>query len=214
MFLGDYITIQGLKSQIISQASKLFLKFGIRSVTMEDISNRLGISKKTLYQCFETKDDLIKEVVLTHFDKENEKFSSIKFETTNAIDEMILIFEHILTLLDDLSPSAIHDLKKYHQDLWKYYEVDHKQVIEQNIRKNLETGKIQGLYRESIDVNVIAKVYSNLALFVTDHNFLSQFDLSTTDIYKQIIQYHIFGIASEKGNHYLLTKGLNSRAFK
>jgi AcrR family transcriptional regulator len=100
-----------IKDNLVSTAFDLFLKYGIKSVSMDDISRKLGISKKTIYSVINTKDELIDDVLSTHLRKDECDIKSILDESHDALDEMVRITRHILVFISSMTPSIIYDLK-------------------------------------------------------------------------------------------------------
>jgi AcrR family transcriptional regulator len=140
-----------VKENLVSTAFDLFLKYGIKSVSMDDISRKLGISKKTIYSVINTKDELIDDVLISHLQKDKCDIKSILDQSHDAIDEMVRITRHILTFISSMTPSIIYDLKKYHPQAWNKIEKEHFSFIQQTIYNNLIRGQKEGLYRMDFD---------------------------------------------------------------
>ncbi|MEZ4949358.1 MAG: TetR/AcrR family transcriptional regulator [Saprospiraceae bacterium] len=144
------------KSQILTEAEKLFLRFGIKSVTMDYIAQNLGISKKTLYQIVDNKADLISKIVLNHVNKETQCINQISTEAENAISEMLNISRYNIQKLREISPVAVFEMQKYYRKSWEQIESLHREQIYKVIFENIEKGKKEGLYREEINSDIVA----------------------------------------------------------
>jgi TetR/AcrR family transcriptional regulator, cholesterol catabolism regulator len=191
---------------LLEQITQLFLRFGIRSLTMDDIARELGISKKTLYRYFEDKKDLVRKVIEIFIEFDKGLVLQLRDRKVNAVDEMMEICTHISQKITEVHPSVFYDLQKYHADAWKIYN-DYKQdfifnCIAENIRKGIE----EGFYRENLNVEIIAKLYiSRIDLFINPELFPPG-EISFKNLIFEAIKYHVFGIASEKGAKYLNKK--------
>jgi AcrR family transcriptional regulator len=188
---------------ILEKVRCLYLKYGIKSITMDDVARELGISKKTLYQYVVDKTDLVAKVLDIEISKRAGDFDITNCKGVNAIDEMIMVNFHVIKMLKEYNPSTAYDLKKYYPDLYKkFYELRHQKMYEW-ILNNLIRGKSENLYRKEINEEIIAKlyVYRNEVIIEND-----QFDLNeytSPKFFREVLIYHIRGIATEKGNKVL-----------
>jgi len=188
-----------VKQQILEKAEGLFLRLGIRSVTMEELSRELGISKKTLYQFVDNKADLINQIILNSTENEKRCIAQFREKSKDAIEEMLAIAEFVLETLRKISPAAIYDLQKYYRESWNAMETMHKKYIYATIRENLERGIEQGIYRADLNPDIIAKLYVGKTSFITDEEVFPLQDYRRDELYEEFINYHIHGIASPKG---------------
>lgn len=189
-----------MKNNIVLKARNLFLKYGIKSVAMDDIARELGISKKTLYQHFETKSDIIKSVAEQNLATDIRTIQTIQTEAKDAIDEMFMIAHYVTEELAEIqSPTLIFDLQKYHPELWQLFEQSQHTQIRQHIEHNILRGITEGLYRAEVNANIISRIYSASSLCVIDENNfpIKQFD--KIKLFKEFFVYHIRGLATSKG---------------
>ena len=107
-----------LKTQILEKAEDLFLRYGLKSVTMEDIARKLGVSKKTIYQYVDNKTDLISKIMLAHIEEEKAMMEAAKNSSEDAIGEMFAVARYALQQLRQLSPTLMYDLQKYYSNIW------------------------------------------------------------------------------------------------
>ena len=188
-----------LKQQVLDKSKSLFMRYGIKSVTMDDIAREMGISKKTLYQVVENKSDLIEQIFQCHIEEEKRDIDQICEEAGDAVEEMLRIADYVLRKLREMPPAAMYDLRKYYRGTWKQVEALHQRYIYQLIRDNLERGMAQGVYRRSLDPDIIAKIYVGKASLVADEETFPLSDYNIAELFQQYIYYHIHGIASPKG---------------
>lgn len=188
-----------MKEKIIARSGELFLKYGVRSVTMDDIARELGVSKKTLYQYVDNKKDLVNQVLLQHLENEKVAMEALQQTSKNAIDEMIAIGRYVRQLLLQVNPSAIYDLQKYYHESWSFVKQTNDQAIYTILTKNMEKGIKEGLYRNDINVDVIAKFYVGRADLLLDTDLFPITKYNRTQLHQEFIHYHLRAIASEEG---------------
>lgn len=186
--------------QILARIIPLTMQLGVRAVTMQQIAKELGISKKTLYQYFESKADLVHQMVQFHIAMEREMMQKIIEGEKNAIDEIIEIGQHVIQHLRQVNPTSIYDLKRLYPKTWKLFD-EHKLFIAETIHQNLEKGIKQGWYRSDFNIEIITRLYvSKIDAIIDITVFPAHF--SKADIYKEMLKYHIHGVANEKGETY------------
>lgn len=191
---------------MIDKISELFLQYGIKSLSMDDIARELGISKKTLYHHFKDKKDVVMQVVTRAMESLDCKMSNIiKENSLNAIDILFFVSKEIAENRKNMNPNINFDLQKYYPDAWFLVNEHRKKHIFGKIYLNMEQGIKEGLYRNDFNIDVIAKLYeeqvNNLSLWGKDTLNVS-FDV----ILETVFVYHIRGIASQKGLEYLELK--------
>jgi len=194
-----------LKQRILEETDALFNRFGIKSVTMDDIAKELGISKKTLYQYVSNKQDLIEQIYEKYVEEEKEMMDRIRQDAADAIDEILKMAKYVLKQLRCLSSSAIYDLQKYYGETWRKMEALHQRYNFRLIRDNMIAGKEQGLYRDQIDPDILARLYVAKMSTVADESLFPLSEYRLEDLFRQHIIYHIRGIASARGFEVLET---------
>ncbi len=187
---------------IIEKSGELFKKYGIKSVSMDDIAQQLSISKKTLYQYFKDKADLVVKVVNSHNCDQDQKFIEIINSNLNAIDSLIEVSKHLIEMLKGINPPILYDLRKYYPELTKDLIVNRKEHVYDNIKNNLLKGINEGLYRDDLNPDIITAIYVKRMddVFFEDDIYLNKFPQH--EMFTQLFIYHIRGIASSKGLKY------------
>ncbi len=200
----------------MEETSKLFIKYGIKSVSMDDISRHLGMSKKTLYQYFSDKKDLVLSVLKHHISDTNECFQRLAIDNGNAIDILVKVSQILIEKFGRINTSVTYDLQKYYPEAHRIMSDHKREHIIQNIIMNLNRGIKEGLYRSDLNTAVIAYFY----MVRMDHVFMIDSDneafknVTMEEILKELFIYHIRGIANKKGLEYLenkLLKDLNKQ---
>jgi TetR/AcrR family transcriptional regulator, cholesterol catabolism regulator len=202
------------EKKIMTAIEQLFLRYGVKSVTMDDISRQLGMSKKTLYQYVDNKADLIKKVMQQHIETEQEAMSQIRQQAKDAIDEMLGIARYVTQMLREMSPSTVYDLHKHYRETWDMVESFHQQHIYNFIKTNLENGVKEGLYRSDFDADIIAKLYVAKTMLIVNEDVFPLRNYNKEKLFKALLVYHIHGVASAKGlkklERYLLNESQES----
>lgn len=199
---------------ILEKSTELFLTFGIKSLTMTDIASRLGISKKTLYTVVSDKNDLVKKCITQQIEENNCEIDGACQMANNAIEELIEFSKIASERIKEVHPSIFFDLQKFHPEAWKIVDDFQNSTITQITKQNLSRGKSEGLYRDDLNIDVIANVYVSImhGIFLRTQPF--QNGITNHEFYFQVFNYHIRGIASEKGilliNKHLNTNNENS----
>lgn len=187
------------KNNILTKSESLFRKYGIKSVTMDDIARELGISKKTLYQFVDNKSDLIEQIMKNHAAEEKEAFIQIQNDAIDAIDEILKLAKYGIQQLRDLAPTIVYDLQKYYKKSWQIMESLHVDQTFELIKENLERGIKEGFYRNDLNPEIVAKLYVGKTMVIVDESIFPLKDFNKENLFKEYINYHIHGIASAKG---------------
>jgi len=187
------------EKEIQSKAEELFLQFGVRSVSMDDLARELGKSKKTLYKYFSCKKDLVKKILLGYVEREKNALALISKQSDNAIDEWYRVFMHHLDFTKSLKISVQFDLKKYHPKIWDIIKRFKNQFIYQLVKENVIRGKHEGLYRDDVNEEAIAMFYVSRIEETVDNDMVKAMKLSPGDLFLSFVDYHIYGIATPEG---------------
>ena len=193
------------KEKILAKSEALFLRYGIRSITMDDIARELGISKKTLYQFVDNKADLIQKVLLEFIEEERRVILEITQSSGNAIEEMLRIGRYITQVLRKLKPTTLFDLQKYYPESWQMIRALNQEHIYGVIKNNLEKGIEQELYRNNLSTDIIARLYVGKSHYLVDEEFFPLRNYERGELYREFILYHMHGILSEKGREWIRT---------
>ncbi len=188
---------------ILDFTSNEMMKLGIKAVSMDDISKSLGMSKKTLYEHFDNKYDLIEKAILRHLSLEKQVIDEINKRAEDAIDEMAQIAEHTVVHFRQISPVLIHDLQKYYKDIWSYVIAHQTQYFFEKIGNNIRQGIAEGYYRKNIDAEIITKLYVSKSFSLVDESLFDPRSYSRDHLIKQHILYHLHGILTDIGRKHM-----------
>ena len=189
--------------ELIVKISALFKKYGIKSVTMDDISRELGISKKTLYQHFENKNDVVYKIADFEIISEFEELKELCAQSVHVIDQLRVVSKYIIEKNFSLNPSLIYSLSKYYPKIWEESINKRQEFIHNLITKNLSKGIKQGMYRGNLDLNIITPFYLFLLNVRSIESHMNWSIENLDQNFDTIFLYHIRGIATKEGIEYL-----------
>jgi len=186
-------------NNILSKARELYTRFGIKSITMEDIARELAISKKTLYQYVKDKEDLVGKFVDNEIELRQKDICKCFREDYNAIEELFEISLFMNRLMKEQNPATEYDLKKYYPRHHQKIVQVRREGIFRYILQNLRKGKVEGLYRQEMNEEVIAKLYLSRSEIIDANNIFTTEEITSLEIFIELLIYHIRGIATPGG---------------
>lgn len=192
------------KEQIARAAEDLFTTYGVRSVTMDDISRKLAISKKTIYQYYRDKDEIVCLVTERVLQKEKEKMMSIKEVATDAIHELLLVSRHIREYSRNINPSILFDLQKYHLKAWDIYLRFKQSVFIESLKETMERGMREGSFREDMNVQILALLRMEEIQMASNNKIYPQDEFDFREVQLQLFDHFIHGVLTQKGKEKLL----------
>jgi AcrR family transcriptional regulator len=189
-----------MQDRILNKARELMFQTGVKHVTMDDLANQLGISKKTIYQYFKDKDALVSSVV--EFELANHALlcnQSMKL-ADNAVHEIFLLMTVIQEMFNRMNPLALFEIEKYYPLAFDKIKNHKDDYIFSMISANLEKGIAEGLYRKDVDVTILSRYRLETSLIPFNiHVFHpSKFDMLKVNL--QIIEHFVYGVATLDGH--------------
>jgi AcrR family transcriptional regulator len=190
----------------LKRVEELFFKLGIKSITMDDVARELGISKKTLYSFVESKDDLVSKVMDRHMAAQCMADEGLHAAATDAVDEMVRIIKQIMADLSQMKPNLVHEMQKYHREIWDRMKNFQQTYILNMARQNLEWGRNEGLYRTDFDLETAARFYIAGAMSIFDEQYFPKPPYTFEGLFKEFIINYLHSIVSSKGLEILKEK--------
>lgn len=188
-----------MKNKILNTAIEEFLVYGFKSVTMDDIAEKMAISKKTIYTYFKTKTELVEATVMAVFDKINIGINQICSIKKNVIEELFDVKEFLVEHLKGEKSSPQHQLKKYYPRLFNKLKKMQYEVMHDCVEENLSRGIKSGYYRKNININFISRIYFIGIISIKDIELFPKGKHDMKGLMTDYLDYHISGIATEKG---------------
>ncbi len=188
-----------MKNKIIQKATGLFLKLGFKSVTMDDIAEGLGISKKTIYIHFKNKTALVKQCTFSMSERITSGIDDICSLNQNPIDELFEIKKFIMEQLENEESSPQYQLEKYYPEISKALRQNQFDKMMECTQRNIDKGINMGLYRKNLDPEFIARVYFVGITGIRDQKLFPIKKFSTKYITDEFLEYHLRGIVTQQG---------------
>ena len=190
----------------LQRVEELFFRLGIKSLTMDDVARELGISKKTLYAFVESKDDLVGKVMDRHIMQQCAIDQVVHAEATDAIDEMVRTIRQLMAELNQMKPNLVHELQKYHREVWDKVNEFQQSYILNLARQNLEWGRRDELYRNDFDLETTARFYIAGVMSIFDEAYFPKPPYTFEGLFKEFIVNYLYSVVSEKGRALLQEK--------
>jgi TetR/AcrR family transcriptional regulator, cholesterol catabolism regulator len=192
------------KERIKLQATDLFMKYGVRSVSMDDIANSLGMSKKTIYQFYADKDELV-DAVIQHEIRHNENCCELDRQSSeNAVHELFLAMDMVVEMFHSMNPSLLFDLQKYHPQAFQKFHVHKNDFLYSVIRNNLVRGIKEDLFRDDINIDILARYRVEMMLIPFNPEFQAKVKHNLAEIEEELILHYLFGVVNTNGYKMIL----------
>ncbi|WP_234736282.1 TetR/AcrR family transcriptional regulator [Tellurirhabdus bombi] len=188
-----------LKERILTEAEALFWKYGIRSITMDDIARQVNISKKTIYQHFIDKEDIVYQVISNYTDRDKIIVDYNKKPTIDPIKELLTMSETLRDQLAKINPALLIDLQRHYPRAWQLCQEYKEKYVLEAIRQNLKQGVFQNVYRSEIDIDIMARLRMELVQLAFNDQVFPLSYSSMFNVQAQLLQHFIRGILTEKG---------------
>lgn len=175
------------------------MKYGVRSISMDDIARHLAVSKKTLYQHFADKDELVLMVSKSHLKDEKQLYETITSKSSNSIEELHKISLCMRRDMEEMNPTLLFDIEKFYPKAFEVYTDFKNKFVRQSIVKNIKQGIEEGYFRPEINPEIIASLrLNNVEAAFNDRLFPKEkFNLAAVQV--QLFEFFIYGICTEKG---------------
>lgn len=191
--------MQEYNEEYIVRITSLFKKYGIKSVTMDDVSRELGISKKTLYTYFNDKTDLVEQVLKLEFEEKSGCFLNSMSNTKNALEELFEYYKVQIKILSSREANFIYDLKKYYPSHFEKFNTSKKNFMFEKVIQNIKRGKEEGIYRKDINEDIITRLHIARIESLHTSDLFTHEEIVSPEFFAEAFKYHVYGIASEKG---------------
>jgi AcrR family transcriptional regulator len=201
------------KERILVKSHELFNRYGIRSVSMDDIAAQLGMSKKTLYQYYTDKDELVNAVFDVVLATNKAQCVDCTRKGENAIHEVFLSFDMVEEMLKNMNPAVLFDMQKYHPSAFKKFDDFRNGFLYKTIKANLERGISEELYREEIDTDILSRYRLHSVLLSFNPDVFPSNKTNLAYIEQQLLECFLYGLATAKGEK-LIQRYKNQRTKK
>jgi AcrR family transcriptional regulator len=187
------------KEKILEGTEALFMKYGIRSVTMDDIARHLSVSKKTLYQHFADKDDLVFKMSEMFLERNFEQYKQIESSSKNSIEELSRISVCMKRDMENMNPSMLFDLQKYHPKSWNLWSEHKVKIISESVVRNIKQGIADGFFRPEVNPEIMAITRVILIEGAFNAQEFPKDKFNFVDVQSQLFELFVYGLCTEKG---------------
>jgi AcrR family transcriptional regulator len=194
------------RQRILEIAIAQFARFGVRTITMEDLARQAGVSKKTIYQEFEDKKDLVKAVFAAILEQDRKRLAFISEQGDGVIEHLAQTSKMMRERLTSINPLVILEVQKYFPEAWNLFETFKQETIQQDLIKVLERGKDLGYFRPEIDSRILARVRLTQVTSAFDPKNFAEPDYNLVEEQMIILDHFLHGIFTEKGRQAYLTQ--------
>ncbi|MDX2362023.1 MAG: TetR/AcrR family transcriptional regulator [Crocinitomicaceae bacterium] len=191
------------KLEILERASHVYMKYGIKSVTMDDLARELGISKKTIYKYFEDKNDLVSTIIELKTEMDKAICMNYQQYAENAVDDLVNLIRLVVEHFNNVNPTVFYDLKKYHADAWEIMEKHKWSFVQSMIADNIRRGIEEGLYREGINAEIISKLYVSATDSIMDGGIFPWPEFKFQQVFSELIFFQLHGMVNDEGRKIL-----------
>ncbi|MBE2230768.1 MAG: TetR/AcrR family transcriptional regulator [Chitinophagaceae bacterium] len=188
------------KERIAAKAEELFMQYGIRSVSMDDIAQQLGMSKKTLYQYYADKDELVNSMIDRHITEMQSDCALCRVHAVNAIHEIFITMERLMKDLVNINPMVLYDLEKFHYSAFQRFREHKDKFLFQVVKDNIEWGIREELYREDIQIDVMAKYRIESIMVPFNVSAFPPGKYNLAEVSQLILENFTYGLATIKGH--------------
>ncbi len=201
-----------VKDKILRGSEELFMRYGVRSISMDDIARHVGVSKKTLYQHVADKEELVLLVSRSHLERNIVQFDGIREGSKNPIEELANISVCLKHNMETMNPTLLYDLQKFHPKAWGEWITFKRKYLRESIVRNLSQGIADGYFRADVNPDVMAAMRIELVQLAFNNEIFPPAQFKLAEVQEQIFDHFVFGLVTEKGRKlYLKLKELNNQ---
>lgn len=188
-----------MRDKIVSKAAEMFITLGFKSVTMDDIANEIGISKKTIYTHYKNKTNLVKETTLSLFEVITQGIDCICEQDHNPIEELYAIKKFVMMHLKNEKSSPQYQLQKYYPEIFHTLKNKQFEMMQECTLRNLKKGVEQSLYRNNLDIEFVSRIYFIGVSGTKDDALFPSEKFPKAQLMEEFLEYHLRGIVTKKG---------------
>jgi TetR/AcrR family transcriptional regulator, cholesterol catabolism regulator len=193
-----------VQERIRQKADELFRRYGIRSVTMDEIAAQLGISKKTIYQYYTDKDQLVDAIAVDEIQFSQDSCMKDMANSANAIEEIFRVMEFVEVMFRNMNPSMLFDLERYHPTGYKKFLEHKNKFLYEMIKRNLERGIKEELYRPELNIEIMTRFRLESMMLAFNPEIFQPSKFNLLELQQEIIEHFLYGLATLKGYKLIL----------
>lgn len=187
------------QKNLLKTVLKMFTKYGIKSVSMDDIARELGISKKTLYTFVKDKNELVEKAIDFQCKERLQLMKSLNLESLPALQEVIEVSKIIDKTIGEFNPAFQYDLAKYFSPIYKKMMQINREAMSQSMLQNFKKGKQEGFYRPEIKEDLLVKMHISNVENLAEIQFYNSAEWTPDEIQQELFSYHMHAILTPLG---------------
>jgi len=188
-----------LQEKIIEEATHQYFQYGIRNVTMDGIATGLGMSKRTVYEIFKNKNELVHECLKSIKQKHNAKNQEIVTTSTNVIETIFSFMQEGIKSMNAINPVFFRDMEKFHNSTWKKLKEENEKEGFMLTTELLKKGIKEGLFREDINIQIVSKLFHEQINLLANEEIFPRDEFNYTDVFQNLTINFMRGISTQKG---------------
>jgi AcrR family transcriptional regulator len=190
---------EDVKQRIMTEARSLFFRYGFSKVTMDEAAEALGMSKKTLYRYFPSKEELLAEVTGAHMEECDSELKAIcNRHEISPLERLKLTMTYITGLFSQMSEPLVHDLRRHAPEIWKQVEQHRQKNIENDFGALIKEGRQKGQFRKDVDERLFILIYSHVVRDILNPETLSGLPFKPSQVYDTICKVLFEGLLTDK----------------
>ena len=188
-----------LQEKIIEEATHQYFQYGIRNVTMDGIATGLGMSKRTVYEIFKDKNELVHECLKSIKQKHNAKNQKIVTTSTNVIETIFSFMQEGIKSMNAINPVFFRDMEKFYNSTWKKLKEENEKEGFMLTTELLKKGIKEGLFREDINIQIVSKLFHEQINLLANEEIFPRDEFNYTDVFQNLTINFMRGISTQKG---------------
>jgi hypothetical protein len=183
----------------------------LKNLSIEIVDGMAGVPHEMLNQFFKSDEELVEKILELEREKFSEIFLNHNFEGMNSIDAMLIVSHEIALKFPDVSPSVTHQFRNTYPDIYQKHFEDRIEFISSKIKINLQKGMNQGMYRNDLSTELIARLYISRLIDLHNPDFFPPEAFSFKTIFDQMFENFVRSVATPDGlDHYEKQKKVNN----
>jgi AcrR family transcriptional regulator len=188
-----------VKERILDKATDLFLRYGIRSITMDEIATQLGISKKTIYQFFTDKDDMVSAVIDREIGKNEVECAEFRHQAENAVHQIFMAQDSADEMLRYTNPLILYDLEKHHPRAFQRLKRFKYEFLYNVLMDNMQWGMDQGVYRPDLNKDIVLKTRIENSFLVFNPDIFPVSRYRVVEVAYELSILYLYSLVTDKG---------------
>jgi AcrR family transcriptional regulator len=188
-----------VRDRILKEAAKEFFQLGIRNVTMDEIANELGISKRTIYETFKDKTELLITCLESYSEELKQKKEEIISNSSNVLESIFTFLKNGISTMNAINPVFINDLKKFYPEVWQNIYLNNEIKNLNLTHKLLRKGVNEGIFLKELNLDIISKLIMEQVKVLADENAFPRDKYSVSEVFQSMVISFTRGISTQKG---------------